>query len=167
MIHLFDWHLDPDNFPYTQCLAEDSLFVVPGPDDPWEWYNKYTVNLNNDTTGEASLMLVRHLPLKWNIENPCLGLVPTEDLSKQGTWQLYPNPASHVVRLELDGSFIHDKEVRVRLLHASGIEVYRGVLPSFANSHEIPSFGLAAGLYIVELQDESGFILGLKKLIVR
>jgi len=168
MVHIFDWHLVvPDVMNYTQCLAEDSLFVVPGPDDTWEWYGKYTVNLNNDTTGDASVMVVRHLPLSWNIENPCLGIVSTENLIGQGIWQFYPNPASNNVYLTLDGSYVRNGEVRVRLVHPSGMEVYRGFLSSFVNRLEIPSFGLARGLYIVELTDESGFILGVEKLILQ
>jgi len=83
-----------------------------------------------------------------------------------GFFRIHPNPASTSTRLELDASLVHDRNIRLRLFHPSGKAVYEGVLPAYAYIHDISVDLLASGIYYILLEDHTGRLLGVEKLLI-
>jgi len=88
------------------------------------------------------------------------------DIAHVSYFHLTPNPASVSTRLELDASLVHDRDIRLRLFHPSGKAVYEGVLPANAYIHDIPVDLLASGIYYILLEDHTGRLLGVEKLLI-
>jgi hypothetical protein len=102
--------------------------------------------------------------------SPCdtLGsvLIMDPDEDSGAGFQLYPNPATARVTLELDRWLSHDRNIQVRILSVTGQLMYQGTLPAFAYIHTIPLEGFTPGLYFTQVLDHNGQILGVEKLMV-
>jgi hypothetical protein len=85
---------------------------------------------------------------------------------RKAAFRLYPNPASREVTMELDQWLQHEQPFQVTVYSPHGVPVYRGTLPPWAYLHRVPVHHLAPGLYILELRNDHGALLGVEKLIV-
>jgi subtilisin-like proprotein convertase family protein len=83
------------------------------------------------------------------------------DLSQN--FGLYPNPAEGLVWVGLDQLAASDYQVG--LFNITGQRVYESILPKGADRLQLPLQNLAAGLYWVRLENETG--AGVRKLVVK
>jgi hypothetical protein len=75
------------------------------------------------------------------------------DQARTGRISLYPNPCTDVLTISRTGP---DAEIRFEILNTIGQPVYRGVL---LDQTQVPTGGLAAGVYWVRFTDGSTYKL--------
>ena len=77
---------------------------------------------------------------------------------------LYPNPANQEFTIELPRALRAD--ANVRMIDQVGQTIDAGVLPTGKNTKTISTFGLASGVYIVEILSDEGSIVRKKVIVV-
>lgn len=83
------------------------------------------------------------------------GSVPTGiNNIAESTCSIYPNPASDQLSVKYDGK----DHAQFNMYHVSGVQVLAQVLNTANTSHNIDVSGLAAGVYIIQLNSYSGAI---------
>lgn len=164
-----------------QLAPDGKIYIAPGssslcmhiihyPDLPWPECQFIINDVELPVYNHGSLVHYPNYRLGELKGSPCDtvgGISSTETLSiPVSGFDLYPNPATHEVVLELNHWLQHDCSYKVTIWSTMGISAYNGVLPAWAYQHRIPVHALPPGLYIVELRNEHGSILGTKQLVV-
>lgn len=77
---------------------------------------------------------------------------------------LYPNPANQEFTIELPRALRAD--ATVRMIDQVGQTIDAGVLPTGKNTKTVSTFGLASGVYIVEILTDEGSVVRKKVIVV-
>ncbi|MBK6627688.1 MAG: hypothetical protein IPJ87_10110 [Flavobacteriales bacterium] len=152
---VYTWVGGSENMPYDIDPTSDGGFVVcgeteQGPNDP--------------TPGLQTMFLIKTDSLGCVVPGCHLVGVEEYEVSLQERLRLWPNPATELVRLELElpPGYRPQGTVQAVLLDASGREVLREAVPrnGTALSHLLPLSPLAPGLYHLHLADEKRWLAG-------
>jgi hypothetical protein len=163
-----DWHLNiPDIMEYTQCMAVDSTYTVTGTDDPWEWYNRQSITLTNDSSAKTSVLQVRFLDTSWWDVSPCPVIVSVDQVPMEHALQVFPNPASGEVRVALSEGAPFPEDLQVRLYSATFQEVRQHTWSASSPYLDLSLAGVPVGLYFIEVRDRTGRLVHVERLVVK
>jgi hypothetical protein len=155
--------------PGTSSLC---MHIIHYPDLPWPECQFIINDVELPVYNHGSLVHYPNFRLGALEGSPCDTLGGTSSVNPASTagrnagFRLYPNPASREVTMELDQWLSHEQPFQVTVYSPYGVPVYRGTLPPWAYLHRVPVHHLSPGLYILELRNEQGALLGVEKLIV-
>lgn len=135
-------------------------FFRPGPEtNPWQWwdpcpYNTQATQFNPDMSeakGQAYIdTIMAYMAPRMAFANGFLNSGVGVDELDAGDFQLYPNPATHIVNFAYLGT---NKLTQLSLIDASG----RVVLQRNSNRGQLDVSTLPKGLYLLRFELKNGF----------